>query len=64
MRWSGWTWWPSTHPDTGTLLVKRAVALGGDQVAIEDGVLVVNGMPVCEPDRSTRRDWTGSGSVR
>ena len=37
------------HPDTGTLLVKRAVALGGDQMAIEDGVLVVNGIPVCEP---------------
>ena len=38
------------HPDTGALLVKRAVAIGGDRVAIEDGVLVVNGEPVCEPD--------------
>jgi signal peptidase I len=37
------------RPDTGLLLVKRAVALGGDQVAIEDGVLVVNATPVCEP---------------
>jgi signal peptidase I len=37
------------HPDTGVLLVKRAVARGGDQVAIEDGVLVVNGNAVCEP---------------
>lgn len=37
------------HPDTGVLLVKRAVALAGDQVSIEDGVLVVNGVPVCEP---------------
>jgi signal peptidase I len=38
------------HPDTGALLVKRAVAIGGDRLAIEDGVLVVNGEPVCEPD--------------
>jgi signal peptidase I len=30
------------------LLVKRAVGLGGDTVGIEDGVLVVNGTPVCE----------------
>ncbi len=37
------------RPDTGVLLVKRAVALGGDRVAIEDGVLVVNGAAVCEP---------------
>ena len=37
------------HPDTGALLVKRAVAIGGDRLAIEDGVLVVNGEPVCEP---------------
>ena len=29
-------------------LVKRAVGLGGDEVSIEDGVLVVNGTPVCE----------------
>ena len=37
------------HPDTGSLLVKRAVALAGDQVGIEDGVLVVDGAAVCEP---------------
>ncbi len=36
-------------PLDGSLLVKRAVALGGDTVGIEDGVLVVNGDPVCEP---------------
>lgn len=37
-------------PDgVGPQLVKRAVAVGGDQVALEDGVLVVNGTPVCEP---------------
>lgn len=38
------------HPETGALLVKRAVAIGGDRLAIEDGVLVVNGERVCEPD--------------
>jgi signal peptidase I len=37
------------HPQTGELLVKRVVGLGGDQVAIEDGVLVVDGRTVCEP---------------
>jgi signal peptidase I len=37
------------HPETGVLLVKRVVALGGDRVAIEDGVLVVDGEGVCEP---------------
>jgi signal peptidase I len=36
-------------PGSAELLVKRAVAVGGDEVAIEDGVLVVNGDPVCEP---------------
>ncbi|WP_448625185.1 signal peptidase I [Geodermatophilus sp. URMC 64] len=35
-------------PDGGELLVKRVVAVGGDTVGIEDGVLVVNGTPVCE----------------
>jgi len=36
-------------PVDGSLLVKRAVALDGDTVGIEDGVLVVNGEQVCEP---------------
>jgi signal peptidase I len=35
-------------PLGGGLLVKRAVGVGGDSVAIEDGVLVINGAPVCE----------------
>jgi signal peptidase I len=43
------------HPDSGERLVKRAVALGGDTVRIDDGVLVVDDVPVCEatidPDR-------------
>lgn len=37
------------HPDTGELLVKRVAAVGGDTVALEDGVVVVNGEPLCEP---------------
>ncbi len=37
-------------PLDGSLLVKRAVALGGDTVGVEDGVLVVDGEAVCEPD--------------
>ena len=36
------------HPVTGDRLVKRVVALGGDRVALEDGVLVVDGQQVCE----------------
>jgi signal peptidase I len=42
-------------PVTGGLLVKRVVGTAGDRVAIEDGVLVVDGERVCEagvdPDR-------------
>jgi signal peptidase I len=37
-------------PDDAGLLVKRVVGLGGDTVGIEDGVLLVDGRPVCEPD--------------
>ncbi len=37
------------RPDTGEQLIKRVVGIGGDRVAIEDGVLVVNDDPVCEP---------------
>lgn len=35
-------------PD-GTLMVKRAVGVAGDRVALRDGVLVVNGQRVEEP---------------
>lgn len=31
------------------LVVKRVAAVAGDQVGLEDGVLVVNGAPVVEP---------------
>ncbi|MGY1703820.1 signal peptidase I [Geodermatophilus sp. SYSU D00697] len=37
------------HPLQEGLLVKRVAGVGGDEVAIEDGVLVVDGAPVCEP---------------
>ena len=36
-------------PDTGESVVKRVVAVGGDSIGIEDGVLVRNGEPVDEP---------------
>lgn len=39
----------ATTPDTGAQVVKRVVALAGDTVGIEDGVLVRNGVPVDEP---------------
>ena len=31
------------------LVIKRVVAVGGDEVAIADGVLTVDGVEVCEP---------------
>jgi signal peptidase I len=37
-----------TAPGTRALLVKRVAAVGGDEVGLEDGVLVVNGRPVPE----------------
>jgi signal peptidase I len=36
-------------PATGEQVIKRVVAVGGDQVAIQDGRLMVNGTAVCEP---------------
>lgn len=36
-------------PDSGDTTVKRAIGLPGDTVAIEDGVLVVNGRRQVEP---------------
>jgi signal peptidase I len=54
------------HPETGDLLVKRAVGLGGDRVAIEDGVLVVDGLVVCEPSIDPARQdgvWFGPVTV-
>lgn len=36
-------------PQTGELMLKRVAALGGDQVGIADGVLVVNERQIAEP---------------
>lgn len=38
-----------TDPVAGELLVKRVAAVAGDRVAIDNGVLTVNGQPVPEP---------------
>ncbi|MEA2255919.1 MAG: signal peptidase [Solirubrobacteraceae bacterium] len=37
------------EPRTGDVMLKRAIAVGGDTVGIEDGVLVVNGRRPVEP---------------
>ena len=52
------------HPEDGSMTVKRVVATGGQSVAIEDAVLVVDGRAVDEPfvDRS-RIDGTYFGPV-
>jgi signal peptidase I len=52
------------HPDDGSTTVKRVVATGGQTVAIEDSVLVVDGRMVAEPfvDHS-RIDGTYFGPV-
>jgi signal peptidase I len=39
----------ATAPDDGGSVVKRVVAVGGDSIGIEDGVLIRNGRPVPEP---------------
>lgn len=39
----------ATLPDTGEQVVKRVVAVAGDTIGIEDGVLVRNGVAVDEP---------------
>jgi signal peptidase I len=40
----------TTHdPLTGTAIVKRVVAVGGDSIGIENGVLVRDGVAVVEP---------------
>lgn len=36
-------------PQGDGLIVKRVLAVGGDRIAIEDGVVVRNGRPVVEP---------------
>ncbi|MFC7848679.1 signal peptidase I, partial [Arthrobacter sp. NPDC057388] len=54
-----------TSPEDGNPAVKRAIAFGGQTVAIEDSVLVVDGVPQAEPgiDHS-RIDGTYFGPVK
>lgn len=48
----------------GPMLIKRVVALAGDNVGIADGVLVVNGRPIDEPNVDHRSvDGTYFGPV-
>ncbi|MGY1724794.1 signal peptidase I [Blastococcus sp. SYSU DS0533] len=52
------------HPGSAPL-VKRVVAFGGESVAVEDGVLVVDGAAVCEPwSDPERQDGVWFGPVR
>ena len=52
-------------PSDGEILLKRVVALGGDRVGIEDGVLVVNGRARREPYVDLERfDTAYFGPVR
>lgn len=52
-------------PLSSDVLVKRVVAVGGQQVGLEDGVLVVDGQPVCEPlVDQTRVDGVYAGPYR
>jgi signal peptidase I len=39
----------ASDPGTGGWIIKRVVAVGGDSIGIEDGILVRNGEPVVEP---------------
>ena len=43
------------HPDTGQLLVKRVAAVAGERVRLDDGVLLVDEQPVCEPSIDSDR---------
>ncbi|MBG6216242.1 signal peptidase I [Arthrobacter sp. CAN_A6] len=54
-----------TSPEGGTPTLKRAVAMGGQSVAIEDSILLVDGKAVFEPGIDTSRiDGTYFGPVR
>lgn len=50
-------------PADGALTLKRVVALGGQRVALEDTVLVVDGRPVDEPYAADRGDGIYFGPV-
>jgi signal peptidase I len=53
------------RPGAREVLLKRVVALGGDTVGLEDGLLVVNGRTVREPYANTKsQDSVYFGPVR
>jgi signal peptidase I len=53
------------RPQTGEVLLKRVVAVGGDTVGLEDGILVVNRHAVREPYANTKsQDSVYFGPVR
>jgi signal peptidase I len=53
------------EPKTGEVLLKRVVAVGGDTVGLEDGILVVNRHVVREPYANTKsQDSVYFGPVR
>ena len=53
------------QPKTGEVLLKRVVAVGGDTVGLEDGILVVNRHAVREPYANTKsQDSLYFGPVR
>ena len=53
------------QPRTGEVLLKRVVAVGGDTIGLEDGLLVVNGRTVREPYANTKsQDSVYFGPVR
>jgi signal peptidase I len=53
------------QPGTGEVLLKRVVAVGGDTVGLEDGLLVVDGRTVREPYANTKsQDSVYFGPVR
>ena len=45
-------------PRDGTRLIKRIVAVGGDQVKMEDGMLQINGLPLLDPNADLV-EWFG-----
>jgi signal peptidase I len=53
------------RPQTGEVLLKRVVAVGGDTVGLDDGILVVNRHAVREPYANTKsQDSVYFGPVR
>jgi signal peptidase I len=53
------------RPHSGEILLKRVVAVAGDRVGIEDGLLVVNGRTIHEPEIDTKAvDSVYFGPVR